>query len=324
MNSPGASPEQVLASAVEALRADRRSGASALARELAAALDRWARETPASGRQEFLAGLRVAARRLANARPSMLALAQVAGLLVESAADAPAGEDMDVLRCRVGEAARQVSEGWEAASERIAAHARRLLPATVLTHSYSASVVAALRARPDGRPSGRRPDRAVVCEGRPLFEGRSTARELAAAGIDVTLVTDAQGPLFLSRVEAVLVGADGVLADGSVINKVGTYPLALAARDRGLPFYAACESLKISPRLEWTEADMEEGDPAEVLPDGMEGVTPRNLYFERTPARLVTALITDEGVFRPHKLGPLLERARRWQQALTDNGCQTD
>jgi translation initiation factor 2B subunit (eIF-2B alpha/beta/delta family) len=293
---------------VEALRADRRSGASALARQVAAAVARWAVKAPVANRQEFLAGLRAAALRLAGARPSMLALAQVAGLLVESAANAPAEKDIDALRRRVEEAAQDVAEGWAAASERIAAHARAVLPAAVLTHSCSASVVSALLAR--------EPDRVVVCESRPLFEGRATARELAAAGIAVTLITDAQGPLFLSQVEAVLVGADGVLADGSVINKVGTYALALAARDHGRPFYVACESLKISPRQEWSEAEAEEGDPAEVLPDAIDGVTARNVYFERTPARLVTVLITEEGVFRPDELGPLVERARRREQAL--------
>jgi len=275
---------------------------------VAAAIARWAVEAQAGSREEFLAGLRAAARRLVGARPSMLALTQVAGLLIESTADAPADEDIDALRRRVEKAARDIVEGWAAASERIAAHARPLLPATVLTHSYSASVVTALRAR--------EPDRVVVCESRPLFEGRATARELAGAGIAVTLVTDAQGPLFVSEIEAVLVGADGVLANGSVVNKVGTYPLALAARDRGLPFYVACESLKISARQEWKEADVEEGDAAEVLTDPIAGVTARNVYFERTPARLVTALITEEGVFRPEEIGPLVERAHRREEAL--------
>jgi eIF-2B alpha/beta/delta-like uncharacterized protein len=308
VSSPDRRTEAELTAAVEALRADRRSGASALARQVAAAVARWAVKAPAANRQEFLAGLRAAAQRLAGARPSMLALAQVAGLLVESAADAAPGQDVDALRQHVEEAARRVVEGWAAASGRIAAHARAVLPAAVLTHSYSASVVSALRAR--------KPDRVIACEGRPLFEGHATARELAAAGIAVTLVTDAQGPLFLSHVEAVLVGADGVLADGSVVNKVGTYALALAARDRSLPFYVACESLKISPWREWGEAEVEEGDPAEVLPNPIDGVTARNVYFERTPARLVTALITEDGVFRPDELALLVERARRREQAL--------
>ena len=308
MHGPEPALEAALRAAVEALRADRRSGASALARQVAAALALWAVKAPAANRQQFLAGLRAAAQRLAGARPSMLALTQVAGLLVESAADAAPGQDVDALRQHVEEAARRVVEGWAAASGRIAAQARAVLPAAVLTHSYSASVVSALRAR--------EPDRVVVCESRPLFEGRATAREMAAAGIAVTLVTDAQGPLFLSQVEAVLVGADGVLADGSVVNKVGTYALALAARDRSLPVYVACESLKISPRREWDDAEVEEGDPAEVLPDAIDGVTARNVYFECTPARLVTALITEGGVFRPGQLAPLVERARRRERAL--------
>jgi translation initiation factor 2B subunit (eIF-2B alpha/beta/delta family) len=308
VNGPSTSPEQGLALAIEALRADRRSGASALARQLSTALARWAVNAPDDSPAEFLAGLRAAARRLAEARPSMLALEQVAGLVVERAADASPKENVGALRRRVQEAAREVVAGWEAASKRIAGHARPVLPQTLLTHSYSASVLAALRAI--------HPAHVVVCESRPLFEGRATAGELAAAGIPVTLVTDAQGPLFLSQVQAALVGADGVLADGAVINKVGTYPLALAAHDRGLPMYVACECLKISHRQEWSEADVEEGDPAEVLDDAINGVAVRNVYFERTPARLVTALITDEGVFRPDQLGPLVERARRRAQAL--------
>ena len=308
MNGPKTSSEQGLALAIEALRSDRRSGASELARQLSTALARWAVDAPADSPEEFLVGLRAAARRLAEARPSMLTLEQVAGLLAERAANASPKEDVDDLRRRVQEAARGVVDGWEAASERIAAHARALLPPALLTHSYSASVLAALRAR--------RPDRVVACESRPLFEGRATARELASVGIVVTLVTDAQGPLFLSEVQAALVGADGVLADGSAVNKVGTYGLALAAHDRGLPFYVACESLKISHRQEWREADAEEGDPGEVLGDVTHGVTARNVYFECTPARLVSALITDEGVFRPAELGPLVERARRRAKAL--------
>jgi translation initiation factor 2B subunit (eIF-2B alpha/beta/delta family) len=308
VNGPKTSSEQGLALAIEALRADRRSGASGLARQLSTALARWAIDAPADSREEFLAGLRAAARRLAEARPSMLTLEQVAGLLAERAANASPKEDADALRRRVQEAAREVVDGWEAASERIVAHARALLPPELLTHSYSASVLAALRER--------KPDRVVVCESRPLLEGRATARELASAGIPVTLVTDAQGPLFLSEVQAVLVGADGVLADGSVVNKVGTYGLALAAHVRGLPMYVACECLKISHRQEWREADAEEGDPSEVLGDAINGVTARNVYFERTPARLVTALITDEGVFRPDELGPPVERALRRARAL--------
>jgi translation initiation factor 2B subunit (eIF-2B alpha/beta/delta family) len=140
---------------------------------------------------------------------------------------------------------------------------------------------------------------------------------MARAGIAVTLVTDAQGPLFISQVEAALVGADGVLADGSLVNKVGTYPLALAARQCDVPFYAACESLKISSRESWTEGDAEEGDPSEVLPEPPPGVAFRNVYFERTPSELLTAIITEEGAFSPKELSPLVERARRRLAALS-------
>jgi translation initiation factor 2B subunit (eIF-2B alpha/beta/delta family) len=159
VSTPARRAEAELTAAVEALRADRRSGASALARQVAAAVARWAAKAPAATRQEFVTRLRAAAQRLAEARPSMLALAQVAGLLVESAADAPADEDINSLRHWAGVAAQDVV-GDGRRFERIAHSA--VLPAR--PHPQ-------LLGQRGDRLRARRPDRVVVCESRPRPRG---------------------------------------------------------------------------------------------------------------------------------------------------------
>jgi translation initiation factor 2B subunit (eIF-2B alpha/beta/delta family) len=158
-----------------------------------------------------------------------------------------------------------------------------------MTHSLSSTVVEVCRLLKDVGL------RMIVTESRPLEEGRQLAGRLSAWGVPTTYITDAQMGLFVARADAVLVGADSVLADGAVVNKAGTYPLALAARDQGVPFHVCCESFK------WRAADqpppeLEEMAPAELgLPD-WPAVTVRNVYFDITPARLVSGWIDETGV----------------------------
>ncbi len=98
---------------------------------------------------------------------------------------------------------------------------------------------------------------------------------------------------YISRAALVLVGADSIRPDGAVVNKIGTYALALAARDVGIPFYAACETLKIAASS--FPLAFEEMDPAEILADAIPGVTMHNPYFDLTPARLVSGIVTERG-----------------------------
>ncbi|NIU84802.1 MAG: hypothetical protein GWN31_12955, partial [Candidatus Thorarchaeota archaeon] len=91
---------------------------------------------------------------------------------------------------------------------------------TVITHSHSSTVYLALSHRPDLR--------VIIPESRPLFEGRSLAKDLASHGLKVTLMVDAAMAAFAREADAALVGADSVLADGTIVNKIGTRLLALA------------------------------------------------------------------------------------------------
>lgn len=143
-------------------------------------------------------------------------------------------------------------------------------------------------------------------ETRPFLQGaRLTAWELQQDGIAVTLIADSAAGFLMSRdeIDAVIVGADRVAANGDVANKIGTYPLAVLARRHGIPFYVACPLSTIDPdTTTGNDVAVEERAAAEVLGYGdtrwAADVAVRNPVFDVTPAELVSALITEAGVVR--------------------------
>ncbi|HYQ62391.1 S-methyl-5-thioribose-1-phosphate isomerase [Actinophytocola sp.] len=141
-----------------------------------------------------------------------------------------------------------------------------------------------------------------VDETRPLLQGaRLTTWELAGMGVDHTLVVDSAGATVLARglADAVVVGADRITANGDVVNKIGTYPLALAAARAGVPFLVAAPESTIDPALSaGADVEIEVRDGREVLGDLPETRT-LNLAFDVTPADLVTAIVTEDRLVRP-------------------------
>lgn len=201
-----------------------------------------------------------------------------------------------------------------------------LLPdyATVLTHcnagglatgGYGTALGVIYAAREMGREVC-----VVADETRPLLQGaRLTAWELADQGVDVTVVCDGAAATLLrqGRIDAVITGADRVVANGDTANKVGTYPLAVLANRHDVPFYVAAPASTFDPDTPHGDGiEIEQRDPAEVLGFrdlrwAPEGVGAANPAFDVTPAELVTAFITEHGVLRPpfaESLGPVLER----------------
>ncbi|NNM31429.1 MAG: s-methyl-5-thioribose-1-phosphate isomerase, partial [Gemmatimonadetes bacterium] len=149
--------------------------------------------------------------------------------------------------------------------------------------------------------------RAYAGETRPVLQGaRLTAWELSRAGIPVTVVTDSMAGALMAEgaVDLVLVGADAVTLDGTVVNKIGTYGLAVLARHHGLPFYAAVPLTTVDAQLEGSAVPIEERPEDEVRAFGDRPTVPPeaavwNPAFDRTPPHLVTAIITEAGVIRP-------------------------
>ena len=150
--------------------------------------------------------------------------------------------------------------------------------------------------------------RVIATESRPLLQGaRLTAYELARLEIPYELVVDgaAPGVIASGEVDAVIVGCDRVAANGDVANKVGTYPLALAAHAAGIPFLVAGPTSTFDPSCPSGERIViEQRDPGEVRSAGGSLLTLpdspcRNPAFDLTPSSLITALITERAVVSP-------------------------
>jgi len=281
-------------SAVKEIRADRESGARQLALAALRALAPVAQDC--SGEE-----LRESCRALAMARPMMAAL--------ENAMAWAWSRYLDTADPAA--AVQEAIEAIESAPEGMALAARKVIPPhTLMTYGFSSSVIELL--------TRLQPRHVIVSEVRPLGEGLRVARELAAAGISMTLITEAQIALFVQEAGAVVVGADTILPDGDFINRIGTRLLALAARDADVPFYAVSETLKVAAPSEPLPFAPEEGNPKEVCADKWLEV--RNVRYEATPARLVTAYVTEHGLLDPAEVGTYaLEAERRWQSLINSN-----
>ena len=141
-------------------------------------------------------------------------------------------------------------------------------------------------------------------ETRPLLQGaRLTAWEMARAGIPVTVLVDGAGASVLreGKVDVVITGADRIAANGDTANKIGTYPLALAAKAAGVPFYIAAPMSTFDLSLaSGAEIPIEERAADEVLgANAGEGVAAYNPAFDVTPAELIAGWITEKGVLQP-------------------------
>jgi translation initiation factor 2B subunit (eIF-2B alpha/beta/delta family) len=142
------------------------------------------------------------------------------------------------------------------------------------------------------------PEQVVIGEGHRLGDGLRCAKWLAARGLELEVVPDGALPTEVGRARAVIVGADQVLADGGVVNRCGTFPLALASDHFGIPFYVACQRIKLGGR---TVVHIEESPGMfGVLP---EGVASRVPLFDVTPPSLVRGVITESGTLSPGEAG---------------------
>jgi methylthioribose-1-phosphate isomerase len=268
----------------------------------------------AVSREPSLGALERAAERLASARPTARNLAwAVERVRAAALAAGPA---------RMAAAARAEAEAIEAedaaASAALGRHGADALdaalaagPVTVLTHCNTGALAASGRGTGLGviaELAGRRDVRVLACETRPLLQGaRLTVWECGRIGLEHELVVDgaAAGLIRRGEVAAVVTGFDRVAANGDVANKVGTYPLALAAHAAGIPFVVAGPSSSVDLGLPTGDGiRIEERGADEVRTAGgalltVPGTPVRNPAFDVTPAEIVWALVTERGIARP-------------------------
>jgi methylthioribose-1-phosphate isomerase len=215
--------------------------------------------------------------------------------LLLAEADAIAAEDIEACR-RIGRHGADLLTGERAVLTHCNAGA-------LATAGYGTALGVIRGAVESGKPV-----RVMASETRPFLQGaRLTAWELSRDGIPVELITDSMAGHFLSRgeIEAVVVGADRIAANGDVANKIGTYSLSVLARESGIPFYVAApiSTIDLACR-DGAAIPIEERAPAEVLTFAGHAIAPagvsaRHVAFDVTPNRYVTAIITDRGICRP-------------------------
>jgi methylthioribose-1-phosphate isomerase len=149
--------------------------------------------------------------------------------------------------------------------------------------------------------------RAFSTETRPLLQGaRLTCYELKSAGIPFTLITDSMAGSFMrqGKINAVVVGADRIARNGDTANKIGTYSLAVLAKEHGLPFYIAAPTSTIDFSIaSGDEIQIEERQPEEVtcfmgIRTAPEGIVAANPAFDVTPHEYITAIITEKGIIK--------------------------
>lgn len=302
----------------EAIRSMRVRGAPAIGVTAALGMALAARAAAAApDRDAFLACLEAAAARLKETRPTAVNLFWAIDRTVAAARESPQ-TDPAALAARVEAEATSLLEADIAINRALGRHGAALLPeaATVLTHCNTGSLATvgygtALGVIRAAVEMGKKLQ-VVVDETRPRLQGmKLTAWELLRDGIPATLIADNMAGWLMrqGKIDAVVVGADRIAANGDTANKIGTYATAVLARAHGLPFYVAAPVSTIDLALPTGEAiPIEERSPEEVthitagerrVRLAPEGVQVYNPAFDVTPAELITALVTERGVAQP-------------------------
>lgn len=276
------------------LASNRTSGSTDVGRAFLTGLERWvATDTSGSApalRQSLLGYLRAAQAQ----QPSMALVHQFAARALEVADTGVRRGDSPVdLRTHIARSCTAERDDLAASTASVARQARALLTepeAWIATLSASRAVEESILG---AHRAGLTP-RAVIAEGRPNFEGRAMAASLAAAGVPAWLVVDAALPLLLSPARMLWLGADAV-TDHGVLNKIGSYAAALAAREHGVPVYALTTRRKFLPSATAALRIVEHA-PEEVWDSPAAGVQPRNVYFELVPLALFRGLVVEDAV----------------------------
>jgi methylthioribose-1-phosphate isomerase len=287
-----------------------------------------AQQSPARDRQGLLSDLARAKDLLDAARPTAVNLSWATSRVLETARQAAAapGEDrreagdsavkagLDAIRLSVLAEAQRIADEDIEVNRRIGACGAEVVPAqaNILTHCNTGSLATvdygtALGVVRAAATAGKRVH-VWVDETRPRLQGaRLTAWELMRDGIPMTLIADNAAGMLMrgGRVDLVLYGADRVAANGDVANKVGSYKLAVLARENGIPCYSVAPTSTIDLVLAHGDLiPIEERDRDEIVKVGAEQIAPDgvpvyNPAFDVTPHRYLTGIITEEGICYP-------------------------
>jgi methylthioribose-1-phosphate isomerase len=261
-------------------------------------------------RDSFLQKLRAITQTIANTRPTARNLFRAIDRMQQVA---ESGKDIEQIKIALVNEAIKIQTEEAEATRRLSQLGAGLIEDgfTILTHCNTGALATAgygtalgiiMQAWEQGKKL-----RVIATETRPLLQGaRITAWELKKAKIPFTLITDSMAGYFMSKgkVDCVIVGADRIASNGDTANKIGTYTLAVLAKEHGIPFYVAAPTTTIDLTLaSGAEIPIEERSPEEVthihgVAIAPEGIQVQNPAFDITPHKYITAVITERGIIR--------------------------
>ena len=278
-----------------------------------------AREIRAKSRDEFLEGLNKIKQTLATTRPTARNLFQAIDRMQQVA---EAGNDVEQIKQALVDKAVKIHSEEAEATRKLSQFGAGLIQDsfTILTHCNTGALATggygtALGVIKQAKEQGKK-IKVLATETRPLLQGaRLTTWELSKANIPFTLITDSMAGYFMSRgeVDCVIVGADRIAANGDTANKIGTYSLAVLARENGIPFYVAAPTTTIDLSLaSGNEIPIEQRSQDEVtqiqgVSIAPEGTKAANPAFDVTPHQYITAIITERGIIKE----PYIEGLRK-------------
>jgi ribose 1,5-bisphosphate isomerase len=284
-------------------------GAGRIARAAAKALRDLAADLKAQSLEEFDTSMRHAADTLLNTRPTAVSLANAIRMVMKYRA-----EDVESARRAVISNADRFIESSEKAVERIGEiGSRRIRDGdTVLTHCNS---MAALSVIGTAHREGKKIN-VIATESRPRHQGLLTIELLDEMGIQTELIVDSAVRSVINEVDLVVVGADVVTANGTLVNKIGTSQIALCAHESRTSFMVAAETYKFSPMTILGElVPIEERGPDEVLPDisRYKHVRVRNPAFDVTPHQYIDLICTEVGAISPEMSYLIIKERLGWE-----------
>jgi methylthioribose-1-phosphate isomerase len=272
------------------------------------------RRSQSTGTQKLAAEFYKTCELLAATRPTAVNLFWAIERMKRSfAAAVAAGESVDQIKDRLDREAQAIHDEDVASCRAMGAYGAEVVPAeaTILTHCNAGALATAGYGTALGvvRGAVERGKRVAVFadETRPFLQGaRLTAWELVRDGIPTTVITDNMAGAIMrtGHIDLVVVGADRIAANGDTANKIGTYSVAVLAKEHDIPFYVAAPLSTIDLNTpDGASIPIEERNSREVTHLGGSQLTPdgaliRNPAFDVTPCKLITGIITERGIFR--------------------------
>lgn len=286
-------------------------GAGKIARAAAAELRDYAARITAKDLDDFNKKMKHAAQLLISTRPTAVSLPNAVRWVMKYK-----GENVDEAKADIKKLADEFITNSENAVRRIGEiGARRVRDGdTIMTHCNSSAAISIMaEAHAQGKDIN-----VIATESRPRWQGLLTIKQLDKLGISATLIVDSAVRFFMKDVDIVIMGADAVTVNGSVINKIGTSQLALAAHEARTNVIIAAETYKFSPRSILGElVEIEERASDEVISgeklDEFSNVRVRNPAFDVTPREYIDLICTEVGAFPPEMAYIIIKDFLGWE-----------